>query len=88
MFRYFDPAACSSTCCTCPSSSVTIITGPVRLCVGVKLQGLHRARSLQLDRGSNQALCCKEEEDLQGVVYNRGSQLAFHLVGASLVKLP
>jgi hypothetical protein len=33
-----------------------------------KLQGLHRAPSLQLDRGSNQALCCEGEEDLQGVV--------------------
>jgi hypothetical protein len=39
----------------------------VRLCIGVKLQGLHRALPQQLNRVSNWSLCCKEEEDLQGV---------------------
>ncbi len=40
----------------------------------LKLQGLHRAPPQQLDWGSNRSLCCKEEEDLQGVEWNRGWQ--------------
>ncbi len=39
----------------------------------------------RLDWGSNRSLCCKEEEDLQGVEWNPEgnvwSQLAFHIVG-------
>ncbi len=61
-------------------------TGPVRLCSGVKLQGLRRAPPpQQLDQGSNPSLCCKEEEDLQGVEWNQGRQyvikLAFYIIG-------
>jgi hypothetical protein len=47
-------------------------TGPVRLCVEVKLQGLHRAPPQQLDQGSNRSLYCEKEEDLQGVEWNQG----------------
>ncbi len=39
----------------------------------------------QLDQGSIQSLCCKEEEDLQGVEWNWARQCvitaAFHIVG-------
>jgi hypothetical protein len=50
------------------------------------MQGLHRATPQQLDRGSNQSLCCEEEEDLQGVEWNRGRQCViiagFSIIGA------
>ncbi len=50
-------------------------TGPVRLCVGVKLQCLHRSLPKLLDWGSKWALCYEEEEeDLQGVEWNQGRQ--------------
>ncbi len=68
-------------------------TGPVGLCIGVKLHDLHRAPPKQLDRGSNQSLCCEEEEALQGEEWNRGRKCVitagfFTSSARSLVKLP
>ncbi len=50
----------------------SLSTRPVILCIGVKLQGLHRAAPQQLDQGSDWSLSCKEEEDPQGAKWNRG----------------
>ncbi len=69
-------------------------TGLVRLCIGVKLQGIYRAPPQQPDQGSNRSLCCKEEEDLQGVEWNCGRHAMCkatgfsHWLAQSLVKHP
>ncbi len=66
----------------------------MRLCIRVKLQGLHRAAPKQLDQESDQSLCCKEKEDLQGAEWNRGRHVMcdhvslITLSARSLVKLP
>jgi hypothetical protein len=46
----------------------------------------------QLDRGSNWSLCCKEEDDLQGVEWNPGGMCdhswLFTSLARSVVNLP
>ncbi len=62
----------------------------VRLCIGVKLDGLHTVtqgspppKKKKLDQRSKQSLCCKEAEDLQGAELNWGRHVMCDHVGFS-----